>query len=379
MVMVTSQYYRSLWIKRAQKKHGALEANQHSPLPPPRSFQKQTGAIFNDNRLSMATSGTSQSLTNGKSSKSTELTPSDIKTRLLIMGRMSSASSATARLFSLREDVFYLGEPGHMMFKMIFHKDVHIDSRDYVDEMQQQLCQFLGDMFSCNFSSHGYFVDTLNEKKLYRGKGSLQKLDYPITESGLTELCQSKSHIISKVLRLSDVTQCLPTFQQNNVKFLFLVRDPRGLVTSRLRRWGTILAKVNDKTSDKYYPVAKMVEDHCAWLDKVFNLLTNGPRWFRENSMLVRFDDKCMYPGTIDQAICDFVGITAPSPSSPISKSYNESAINWLIAHSYERIKEIQDYCPKHIYNEFGWLMINDKKEFEQAKRHGTDQCQVIK
>ncbi|XP_070550518.1 carbohydrate sulfotransferase 1-like [Ptychodera flava] len=368
VVMITTPYYYSMWAKRSEKRFRVHPSGQNEPHPAPKSSKTQTGAATERNRVSIEASLNSETVTKDTSSKKADSIRSDSKTNLLIIGRMSSASSATGMLFSKRDDTFYVGEPGHMLCKTVFHKHTYIDSADYLEEMQPQLCQFLGDMFSCDFSSHGYYVDQLNLKGVHPGRRSFGNLNYPITTAVLSKFCQSKHNIIAKVLRFSDITPCLPTFQKYNVKFVFLARDPRGLITSRLRRWGPILANLNNEESDKYFPVAKIVKEHCAWLDKVFNLLKDGPKWFRENSMLVRFDDKCLFPGTIDQAIYDFVGIAAPSPSSPISQSHNESARNWLITHSYERMRELQDYCPEHIYNEFGWLVINNKKEFEKAK-----------
>ncbi|XP_070550914.1 carbohydrate sulfotransferase 1-like [Ptychodera flava] len=331
-------------------------------------FQDRIEKEFDRATESTDTIGRQQTLTKSSTYRISDSGLKANQTQVLILGRMSTGSTAISNLFSLRDEVFYVGEPGHLLFKSVYYKHVHIDSADYLQEMQAGLCEFLRDLYNCEFKSHDDFLEALNSRSLYRSRGSLRNLNYPITQAALGSFCQSKPYVVSKVLRLSDLNMCLPMLKDNKVKVIFLARDPRGTITSRLHRWGDILGRLDDPANANYYPTKDVVKEHCNWLDMVFNFLKNSSDWLIDNSMLIRFEDKCINPGVINQAVYKFVGMSAP-PSRPASfKANNESATKWLNTYSYDRIKTIQDYCSGHIYKNYRWLLINDEKEFERAK-----------
>ncbi|XP_070549955.1 carbohydrate sulfotransferase 1-like [Ptychodera flava] len=331
-------------------------------------FQDGIEKEFDRATESMDTIGRQQTLTQRSTSGISDSGLKADQTHVLILGRMSTGSTAISNLFSLRDEVFYVGEPGHLLFKNVYHKHVHIDSADYLQEMQVELCDFLGELYNCEFKSRDYFLEALNSRPLYRSRGSLRNLNYPITQADLGSFCQSKPYVVSKVLRLSDLNICLPMLKDNKVKVIFLARDPRGTITSRLHRWGDILARLDDPANAIYYPTEDVVKEHCNWLDMVFNSLKKSSDWLIDNSMLIRFEDKCINPDVVNQALYKFVGMSAPPSRPASSKANNESATKWLNTYTYDKMKTIQDYCSDHIYKNYGWLFINDKKEFEQAK-----------
>ncbi|XP_070549644.1 carbohydrate sulfotransferase 1-like [Ptychodera flava] len=284
----------------------------------------------------------------------------------LVIGRMQSGSTATGSLLGKLEDSFYVYEPDHVILGSIYHRNVHIDSADNLEAMQPYLCQFLGALYSCNFSSYDYFVRGFRCNGMLRKKGFLTDfLSDQVTEAELASFCKSKTIITSKVVRFIDVKSCLPTLQRNNVKMVFLARDPRGLIISRLRHMGNRLASFADDSNVNYYPIEYVVKEHCHWLDSIYNLLRNGSKWLKDNSMLIRFEDLSLYPHVINSAIYDFVGLTPP-PAKYVPR--NESASSWFKTNDYARMKKFQEYCPEHVYDEFGWVRIKSEDDFEKAK-----------
>ncbi|XP_070550408.1 carbohydrate sulfotransferase 1-like [Ptychodera flava] len=290
----------------------------------------------------------------------------DSRVHIIIIARMSTGSTALGSMLGSGENSFYAYEPGLLFLEFLYHKNVFVDSASNLEEMQPQLCNFLGDLYKCNFPSDVY-LRGLNKKSLYRKSGhSLKSLSYPVSREELTSFCRSKSNIISKVLRFVDIKSCLPTLKENKVKLIFLARDPRGMIASRLRRWKRVLRPLANDSNAYYYPTEAIVKEHCDWLDMVYNLLKNGSKWLRENSMLVRFEDLCLYPNTVGQAIYNFVGLT--HSEGDVGKNHNMSATRWLNFKSYANLREIQDSCPKHVYDDFGWRLVNSEEEFERVK-----------
>ncbi|XP_070549993.1 carbohydrate sulfotransferase 1-like [Ptychodera flava] len=291
----------------------------------------------------------------------------DSRVHIIIIARMSTGSTALGSMLGSGENSFYAYEPGLLFLEFLYHKNVFVDRASYLQEMQPQLCTFLGDLFKCNFPSDAYLRGLNNKSSLYRDSGhSLTRLSYPVSREELTSFCRSKSNIISKVLRFVDIESCLPTLKENKVKLIFLARDPRGMIASRLRRWKPFLRSLADVSNANYYPTEAIVKEHCDWLDMVYNLLKNGSKWLRENSMLVRFEDLCLYPNIVGQAIYNFVGLT--HSEGDVGKNHNMSATRWLNFKSYANLKEIQDSCPRHVYDDFGWRWINSEEEFERVK-----------
>ncbi|XP_070549966.1 carbohydrate sulfotransferase 1-like [Ptychodera flava] len=301
-----------------------------------------------------------------KTQATVEYYQNNTRVHIIIIARMSTGSTAMGSMLGKVENSLYVYEPDHLFLKFVYHKNVYVDRASYLKEMQPRLCTFFEELYQCAFASNDY-LDGLNKCVLYRRKGqSLQYLSYPISKRELTSFCRSKANIISKVLRFVDIESCLPTLKENKVKLIFLARDPRGMVTSRLRRWDRFLTPLAAVSNANYYPTKAIVKEHCDWLTMVYNLLQNASKWLRDNSMLIRFEDMCQYPDVINQAVYDFVGL-APS-SLGVGKPHNISLASWLNIYSYPELKEIQDYCPRHVYDDFGWRRVNSKEEFERAK-----------
>lgn len=112
----------------------------------------------------------------------------------------------------------------------------------------------------------------------------------------LSELCESKSLTAAKVIRLQSLQLLRPLLEddKSDIKVIHLVRDPRGIYSSRMKLSHKSL---NMKTTcDKILQNAKLG-------------LINAPEWLRSRYKLIRYEDLALSPMEIAEEIYDFVGL----------------------------------------------------------------------
>ncbi|XP_006817921.1 carbohydrate sulfotransferase 3-like [Saccoglossus kowalevskii] len=290
--------------------------------------------------------------------------------RILVTARMQTGSKAIAEYFGSRSDFFYAYEPGHMIMWYVFNTGVKNDRGFHLGKIQTKLRDFLHDIFHCSFANHPYFTQAMNEHVFHKIRGHLDYLPSPITEKTLTSICLSKQHIISKVVRLTNLLPFIPRLQNDNVKVLFLARDPRGMVSSRYRMiYPGNAASGNTSNIVRLQPKLKLyVEAHCKWLEDNYNAITTGPVWLRENSMLVRFEDMAMHPDIVVPIMYKFVGLKDKKPADGYTE-YSNSVFKWRDRFTFREVEIIQNVCSDRVYNIFGWEKVRNQREFEDKSR----------
>ncbi|XP_077989427.1 carbohydrate sulfotransferase 1-like [Glandiceps talaboti] len=290
---------------------------------------------------------------------------------VLVFGRMTTGSKALAQYLSKRPDFFYVYEPGHMIFTCTALKgNVRNDSRTHLQELQTPLLNFLNDIYHCNFTKHQYFIKEMNkDNSLYRNRARLNDLQRPITEGALTTLCQSK-HVISKIVRGNDIATYSDMLQKNNVKVIFLARDPRGMANSRLKKFGI---KKNLSLSQKRLVLNEYVRQHCDWLETNYDSIMNGSRWLRKNTILVRYEDMASDRGSIGKLISEFIGLNSQHEDTDESEydrnDYTVSLTKWVNYFTYDEVTRIQNLCTDRIFDIFGWVKVRKKWTFEKENQ----------
>nr|XP_006814980.1 PREDICTED: carbohydrate sulfotransferase 1-like [Saccoglossus kowalevskii] len=291
------------------------------------------------------------------------------RVRLLVIGRMTTGSKAIAGYFSGRPDFFYAYEPGHMLFSMsnLFKGSVQDDGHVNLEKIQVTLRDFLHGIYNCNFTNHPYFTQGFNAPiSIYKIRAGLNSLPMPITEDTLTSICKSKRHVIAKVVRLNDLLQLMPMLENDEVKVLFLARDPRGMASSRHKRFLQHLDHHHgDNTADgELHPrLIDYVVEHCNWLETNYNAITQGPPWIRKNSMVIRYEDMAINPNKIVPSMFKFVELTGNAPAEGYAP-HADSVSKWRSYFSFEEVMRIQDLCPDRLYDMFGWRKVRNKHEF---------------
>ncbi|XP_077989442.1 carbohydrate sulfotransferase 1-like [Glandiceps talaboti] len=290
---------------------------------------------------------------------------------VLVIGRMTTGSKALAQYLSNRPDFFYVYEPGHVIFACTALKgNVQNDSRTHLQELQTPLLHFLNDIYHCNFTKHQYFIKGMNkDNSVYRNRARLNDLQRPITEGALTTLCQSK-HVISKIVRGNDIATYSDMLQKNNVKVIFLARDPRGMANSRFRRF---VGDKNVPLSQKRLVLNEYVKQHCDWLETNYDSITNGSKWLRENTMLVRYEDMASDRGSIGKLISEFIGLNSQhEDTDEAAYGRNDHAVSvtkWVNNFTYDEVTRIQNLCSDRIFDIFGWVKVKNKWTFEKENQ----------
>ncbi|XP_077869053.1 carbohydrate sulfotransferase 3-like [Saccoglossus kowalevskii] len=288
--------------------------------------------------------------------------------RLLVLARMTTGSKAISRFFSGRPDFFYAYEPGHMLLKFVFNGNVQDDGHANLERIQVNLRDLLHGIYHCNLTNHPYFIQGFNVKSsVYKRRAFLTKLPMPITEETLTGICKSRDHVIAKVVRMTDLMQFTQMLQNDDVKVLFLARDPRGMAASRHKRFLHAIDTHVNKSADGVRPLhprlVDYVVEHCQWLETNYKAITEGSTWLQNNAMLVRYEDMAMYPYKVVPKMLQFVGINGSSPAEGYAP-HADSVSKWRNYFSFDEVKAIQDLCSDRLYNMFGWKKVQYKSDF---------------
>jgi hypothetical protein len=82
-----------------------------------------------------------------------------------------------------------------------------------------------------------------------------------------------------------------------NFSFIYLVRDPRGIMNSRLR-----ISKVQYKEQGKGLDIVKKLKAHCIKMDENAKFIINSPFW-KERTSIVRYEDIAFNPKSFAKKI----------------------------------------------------------------------------
>ena len=89
----------------------------------------------------------------------------------------------------------------------------------------------------------------------------------------------------------------------HEVKFIFLVRDPRGMFNSRLR-----IAQIQYHETKKSDDLLNKVERHCASMVQNLRSVTDI-EYFKQRTVVIRYEDVALYPEAFTTALYDKLGI----------------------------------------------------------------------
>ena len=89
----------------------------------------------------------------------------------------------------------------------------------------------------------------------------------------------------------------------HEVKFIFLVRDPRGMFNSRLR-----VAQIQYHETEKNEELLRKVERHCASMVQNLKSVTDI-EFFQQRTVVIRYEDVALYPEAFTIALYDRLGI----------------------------------------------------------------------
>lgn len=262
--------------------------------------------------------------------------------RIFILAAMRTGSSFLGEIFAQRRDFFYLFEPGKYLANYIEANNL---SREVLITRYLQLIE---EVYRCDFSNAKVLTDGLSNETvlgkkrfapaLLRSKGCRRLsgkhrlvCDHPFPVSEIANVCKTKPHVGIKAIRIPDLNLLLHLMRRSktNLKVIHLVRDPRGMVVSRLRVHkdhrlpnGGLYNVSHITDTVRYY-----VQRYClSWATNI-EIGKYVPS-VSTNYKLVRYEDLARDPVRNTRDIYSFVGLGSKIPNEVYRWIENNTGIN---------------------------------------------------
>ncbi|XP_070555271.1 carbohydrate sulfotransferase 1-like [Ptychodera flava] len=278
---------------------------------------------------------------------------------IMVHARMRTGSSLMADCLNVNPEVFYVYEPGFILNR--FRRDIWDDSWMFLEDMRVELTQFIDGVYSCNFTGNEYFINSMNEVSWMRQLTRTEFLT-KVNERGITNVCKYRKHKLIKNVRLNNLIMAAPVLKEHNVKVIQMVRDPRGMSSSRTRLQIYAKRKKNVDRDAELEKIDDIVKNYCVWLETNYLSVKYGPDWLKRNYRLVRFEDLVSNPSQVVEELYEFVGLamtdTVKQKIREMSKKKSQSPESWRYKTGPEIIKRAQDVCPERIFRMFGYRLI---------------------
>ncbi|CAB3984268.1 carbohydrate sulfotransferase 1 [Paramuricea clavata] len=318
---------------------------------------------------------------------------------VIIVAYHRSGSSFLGEMFNRNTDAFYLFEPIHTI-------DSFLDARRRFPILYDTLIRNLLDtIFRCDFAKHPLFVNTLTSSAFRpksqaltsdglcdpRADSNKMHLCRRINATLLTKLCSSRAHTVVKTIRMAHwgnldfLTDSLRT----SFKVIHLVRDPRGIITSRVSWLLERIARDKNSTSREKIAVRSAIAKYvgiisvnlCQQMANDINDWTKRAKIGRPYAM-VRYEDISRQPLTVYKQISEFAGVaqskavigwlennTKSSDLNYYSTTRNSSAVPhmWRRRLTMELVSEIQRNCAQ-VMRILGYKLVNSEKELRNMR-----------
>ena len=344
-----------------------------------------------------------------KPSMRTPATNTDVQKRrnVIVLSEPRSGSSFTGEIFAQHTDVFYLYEP---LFHLLPMKRKASETPENQRRYNTLVYNLLSNIFTCNFSDRYY----LKELKTKRNKmkcpdesaDSLwmsQSCGVQLTQENLEYLCKRRKVTVAKMLITRLITKDTPTpikqlsFLCNSdyfdCLFIYLVRDPRAVISSLLNLGFFDKKKENILKSGEYSedyllglvePKAKKI---CQTVEDNIQFINELPPWLRDKFVILRYEDLVSNPRAIVEDLYDFVGLpviknvekwiresTTPTETEaakyekkPYSMVRNslEVITKWRRTEQSNVVKIIEENCEK-VMERLGYIPTGGSEDLQQ-------------
>lgn len=315
--------------------------------------------------------------------------------KIAIVAYMRSGSSFLGEFFNRDTKAFYLFEPMHVL-------DSFPDARRRFPILYDTLVRNLLDaIFKCDFAKHPLFVNTLTSSafrlksealtsgKLCDPRVTSQKMHLcrRLNATLLTKMCSARPLTVIKIIRMAcwENLDFLTESFGASFKVIHLVRDPRGIIASRVS-W--ILRRVShfgNATSPLRFAIAKYVRiissELCEQMSKDIKDWTKRARLSRSHA-IIRYEDVARNPLTVYQEISGFVGTAqsldvidwvknntkSTSDLDYYSTTRNSSTIpyKWRESLTMSLVHEIQNSCTA-VMEILGYAKLNNEQELRDT------------
>ncbi|XP_078596085.1 carbohydrate sulfotransferase 3-like [Branchiostoma floridae x Branchiostoma japonicum] len=314
------------------------------------------------------------------------------RTTVFIVTQMRSGSSLVGEIFNEHPRCFYYFEPLH---SVRYYKDHAHDSPAMQLRMLDGIsrCEFGGlDKFLTFYldtrASHfGGMRKSKMLQKLCRKynspKGRVCPIPRDVISDRVGEVCRSANFTVVKTIRVDDIRVFRAIAESrgrtgNDVKIIHLVRDPRGVTSSRL----ALDFKDESSFSDSKVNGSK-VENLCKWMVRNVQFKDQAKEWLQDRYKLVRFEDIATSPLRVVKEMYAFVGIPPHKTvfrwvknntnvtrriKDPYSQRGNlkETTNSWRDRLTFSAVEKIQGVCGEAM-RLLGYKIIKDKGQLRNS------------
>ncbi|XP_006823301.1 carbohydrate sulfotransferase 3-like [Saccoglossus kowalevskii] len=279
---------------------------------------------------------------------------------VLINARMRTGSTLTGRYFSNHPDIMYLYEP-ELTLRYSLHYDVFNDSAANVEKLQKPFYDIIEGFFDCNYTRRPELLPFTNKTKWMKFSNGLAHLKGPqFNAKQITKLCETKAHRAVKTVRINDISKGLETLKKYDVKVIQIVRDPRGMINSRIKYEHLDTRQKQGKSAQK---ISEASKNYCTWLKTNIDAVFNGSAWLKEHYMIVRYEDLSERPRQVVPQMYDFIGLSNTKESDTIlssQKIIRGNAIKWRYSLPFNQTRIVQNNCPDDIFETLGYVKVNE-------------------
>nr|XP_006814635.1 PREDICTED: carbohydrate sulfotransferase 1-like [Saccoglossus kowalevskii] len=169
--------------------------------------------------------------------------------------------------------------------------------------------------------------------------------------------------------------------REDNVKIIFMVRDPRGMAPSRMK-FNDIYTpeeNFNDvvKGQVKLHPKMEViVTDYCNWLMENHMPESQLPDWLRGKYLVIRYEDTERHQSRSVQTIFDFLGLEYHEEDirqvlEELAKfevfEEDNNSERWRKKLRIEEVKRVQELCTSKLFKELGYKLVKTELELRNS------------
>ncbi|KAG5839879.1 hypothetical protein ANANG_G00209800 [Anguilla anguilla] len=337
------------------------------------------------------------------------------KTHILVLATTRSGSSFVGQLFNQHSDVFYLFEPLYHVQTALIPRLSHSKNVAERRVMLGASRDLLRSLYDCDL----YFLESYikpqpvnhTTDKLFRRGASRALCSPPVcdafgpgeanAEEGdcvkkcaslnmtlAADSCRERRHVAIKIVRVPEIgdLRALVEDPRLNLKVVQLVRDPRGILSSRIETFRDTyrLWRIWRATGRKPYNLD--LSQLTVVCEDFLNSVSTGlsrPHWLKGKYMLVRYEDLARNPLRKTKEIYEFLGMsmdqnvvrwiqTNTRGSKELSAKHKygtvrDSAANaesWRLKLSFEMVDYTQNVC-QQVLRQLGYKAVKSSDELK--------------
>ena len=277
-----------------------------------------------------------------------------VRNKVLLFTYWRSGSSFVGEILKHSNDSFYMFEP--LMFLNL--RKSSAASRLLTGNASHSISAVL----DCNLS----YIRQVSEQ-FFPKKTHSRNIWIKIAFNGLQSFdvaedqCKAAKYIITKIIRVPRLEFAYPILMRDDVRTIYLVRDPRGVFMSRSP---ILKTHYRDRNLESLYlgHYREEMRNHCQNLVLNYNLIEAKKNSLREQLLVVRYEDVAYHPTEMMSQMYSFLGFNKtttleqwlnrttsfkPKGRDPFStqRQSKKVAEHWKATIPYNLLQMIQNDC----------------------------------